>query len=309
MQSENVEATPVSPLGHGKTAVITRTKSRPLLLRRALESVLGQTDPDFIHVIVNDGGDATELNSLLQPFLHRYAGRLKVLNHAKSRGMEAASNQGLLASESRYIAIHDDDDAWHPEFLEKMTQQLDTAPGARRIGGVVCFATEILERMTESSVTQVSSRSLSHMVNDLSLWRILAGNCFPPISFLYKRSVYAEIGGLYREDLPVQGDWEFNVRFLQKYNIGMLGEHLARYHTRVVEEKRSPSAYANSLQGADRHEVYKTLIRNEYLRRDLERGQLGIGYLMNLNPMLLRSDRIASKAIGWWDRLTRLVRI
>ncbi|WP_363323715.1 glycosyltransferase, partial [Accumulibacter sp.] len=38
-------------------AVITRTKDRPLLLQRALESVSGQSLTDIQWVIVNDGGE------------------------------------------------------------------------------------------------------------------------------------------------------------------------------------------------------------------------------------------------------------
>lgn len=38
-------------------AVITRTKSRPLLLQRAMASVAAQTFRDFTWVVVNDGGE------------------------------------------------------------------------------------------------------------------------------------------------------------------------------------------------------------------------------------------------------------
>ena len=39
-----------------KVAVITRTKDRPIFLKRALLSVSSQTFSDYIHVVVNDGG-------------------------------------------------------------------------------------------------------------------------------------------------------------------------------------------------------------------------------------------------------------
>ncbi|HRE18551.1 MAG TPA: glycosyltransferase family A protein, partial [Rhodocyclaceae bacterium] len=38
-------------------AVITRTKNRPLMLARALDSVSRQTFRDALWVIVNDGGE------------------------------------------------------------------------------------------------------------------------------------------------------------------------------------------------------------------------------------------------------------
>ena len=39
-----------------KVAIITRTKDRPLLLERAIQSVESQTYSDYVHVILNDGG-------------------------------------------------------------------------------------------------------------------------------------------------------------------------------------------------------------------------------------------------------------
>ena len=48
-----------------KIAIITRTKNRPLLLRRAINSVLKQTLKDWIMVIVNDGGSKEEVETTL----------------------------------------------------------------------------------------------------------------------------------------------------------------------------------------------------------------------------------------------------
>lgn len=299
--------TPDGPPPQARTAVITRTRSRPLLLERAIESVLAQSDPHFVHVVVNDGGDADELEATLAPHLERYAGRLQVLHHPTSLGMEAASNRGLQVTASRYVTIHDDDDAWEPTFLARMVGRLEAEPPSSRMAGAVCWATEIRERLEGVSVTPVSSRSLRHLLKEPSLWKMLSGNFFPPISFLYRRDVLETIGGAYREDLPVQGDWEFNVRFLQHFDIVLVEEHLALYHTRIAEKTPPAPNYANSLHGVALHDACKIRIRNEYLRRDLERGQLGIGYLMNLNPMLMRSDRMATGVIGVWERVTRFL--
>ena len=48
-----------------KVAIITRTKNRPLLLERALNSVSSQTLKDFVWVIVNDGGDQEPVNQIV----------------------------------------------------------------------------------------------------------------------------------------------------------------------------------------------------------------------------------------------------
>ena len=46
-------------------------------------------------------------------------------------------------------------------------------------------------------------------------------NQYSPISFLFRRSCYEKISG-FDESLPVLGDWDFNLRFLLKYDIGIV---------------------------------------------------------------------------------------
>jgi glycosyltransferase involved in cell wall biosynthesis len=51
-----------------KVAVITRTKDRPLLLERAIKSVHNQTFKDYVHIIINDGGDSIALEKFLKTY-------------------------------------------------------------------------------------------------------------------------------------------------------------------------------------------------------------------------------------------------
>jgi glycosyltransferase involved in cell wall biosynthesis len=285
--------------GRAKTAVITRTKNRQILLKRAVASVLDQSDRDFVHVIINDGGEKAELESFIDAYRDDYAGRLLLIHNNSSLGMEAASNMGIRASDSRYVVIHDDDDSWDPEFLSKMTAFLERECPVRNLAGVVCYSTSVQEEIVADSVKEHSRHSIASLVRDLTLWRVCAGNCFPPISFLYKREVYEKTGGLYREDLPVQGDWEFNLRFMQHYDIGILKEHLAFYHKRIGATSVK-GIYSNSISVADQHEFIVTHLRNEFLRKDLAEGRLGLGYLMNMNPLLLRLEQISCRMMDTW---------
>lgn len=294
----------MNPTTDAKTAIITRTKNRPIFLKRAIESVLSQTDRDFVHVIVNDGGDRVPVDSLLEGFKDHYGNRLLIIHNEKSLGMEAASNVGIRSSESKYVVIHDDDDGWHPNFLEKMTNYLESNSAIKNLGGVVCYTTEISEQISDGEIKEVSRRSIASWIKDITLWRMCAGNYFAPISFLYMREVYSKIGGAYREDIPVQGDWEFNLRFMQHYEIGLLKEHLALYYLRISNDS-SGEAYSNSVNNMEKHQFYKTYLRNEFLRKELAEGKLGVGYMMNVNPIILRIDRIAYGLIRIWEKLKK----
>ena len=59
--------------------------------------------------------------------------------------MEAASNLGVRSSESTYIAIHDDDDLWDPQFLERTVATLDETGADMCVVRII----ERFERQTE----------------------------------------------------------------------------------------------------------------------------------------------------------------
>ncbi len=267
---------------HKRIAIITRTKNRNVLLRRAIESVLSQTYSDWLHVIVNDGGGPASVDELVHSYTDRYQGRFKVIHNLQSLGMEAASNIGIRSSSSEFIVIHDDDDSWHPTFLERAITFLDSPQPKLNtpIAGVVAYSTRILEEFDGNEVKIVASEPFNTWMTSISLYRLASSNVFPPISFVFARSATESVG-LFREDLPVLGDWDFHLRFAARYEIGLIKEELANYHHRVSIQSGD---YGNSVfAGNDKHRHYEQLLRNELLRNDLQEGKMGLGFLVNIS--------------------------
>jgi glycosyltransferase involved in cell wall biosynthesis len=260
-------------------SIVTRTKNRPILLRRALRTILGQRFKDWQLVVVNDGGDPRIVDKLVRERQGEFPDRIKVIHNGQSRGMEAASNIGLRASNGEYCIIHDDDDSWHPEFLSETVNFMRAKTIHASIQGVVTQSWTIEEVINKEEVQITRKHLFNPGLKHLSLFQLAASNQFPPISFLYRRRVHDEIG-YYREDLPVLGDWEFNLRFMKKYNIGVITRPLANYHHRMTQKSGN---YGNTVvAGKDKHHFFDCLIRNEFLRRDLESGSLGMGFLVNI---------------------------
>lgn len=293
-------------------AIITRTKDRPLLLRRAVESVLSQTHADWVHVIVNDGGDPAAVEQVVAPQTDRYAGRLVRVDNPQSLGMEAASNRGIAASTSRYLVIHDDDDSWAPAFLEKMTALLEASPSP--VAGAICHTVLVREAIEGENVTEKGREDFNTDLYAVSLAQMAVRNMFPPISFLFERAALEAVGS-FREELPVLGDWDFNLRFLRRQEIAVLPEKLAFWHHRVAA---GGANYANSSMedGAVRHARYDTLIRNGLLRADMEAGRVDIGFLANfasasrdIVPGHLLEERLPPPARGLLDRLRTELRL
>ena len=261
-----------------KVAVITRTKDRKILVQRAIKSVLGQTFGNWIMVIVNDGGNKEEINELAAKYGDKFGDRLLIVHNKKSLGMEAASNIGIKSSDSEYVVIHDDDDSWHPLFLEKCVAFLDKNT-YQNTKGVITYSIRVLEKIENNKVITEGKEPFNAWLKSVTLYRMCSSNIFPPVSFVYDRDVLDKTG-YYREDMPVLGDWEFNLRFLSKYDIYLIPEELAFYHHRLAIKD---GVYSNSVVGDDsKHVFYDTLLRNELLRKDLGKNTIGLGYLVNI---------------------------
>jgi glycosyltransferase involved in cell wall biosynthesis len=265
-----------------KIGAIMRTKNRPLLLGRAIRSVCEQTLDDWTLAIVNDGGDPEPVNRLVDALPADKKDKVRCLHHPESVGMEAASNAGLNALDSQYAIIHDDDDSLHPEFFARTSAYLDSPPHPS-VRGVITHTERVIEAIEGDSVRRLRSFPYNDWLQHISLRRMLAENVFAPIAFLFDREACHEAGA-FREDLPVLGDWDFNVRFLTKYEIGLIPECLAYYHDR---DHSGNGDYASSVQAkAHLHAFYDNLLRNEWLRKDIESGRTGTGVIANEALML-----------------------
>jgi glycosyltransferase involved in cell wall biosynthesis len=93
-----------------------------VLVKRAIESVLAQTYPDFELIIVNDGSQET-LNIPLQKFIEAYP-VIRYLYHP-NRGFPLTLNRGIENSTGAYIAFIDSDDEYKPEHLASCLRQMD----------------------------------------------------------------------------------------------------------------------------------------------------------------------------------------
>lgn len=259
--------------------IITRTKDRPVLLKRVFESVVNQSYDDWHLVIVNDGGDPAAVDRLVNHYAPQLRDRITVIHNPASLGMEAASNKGIRSIKTRYLAIHDDDDSWAPEFLTIAVAEIEHIRGKfPQVAGVITLANTIYERVAGNLVTV--DRTEPYWTSDkrgfVMLNEVLAENQFAPIQFLFSYDA-AESIGFFRADLPVLGDWDFNIRFMSRYDIFIIPQFLAFYHHRITDQ----SGYGNSIHaGRSQHELYAKMLKNEWLRKDLQNQQFGVGALI-----------------------------
>lgn len=254
-----------------KVAVITRTKDRPIFLRRAIQSVANQVYQDYVHVIINDGGDKKEVEGIVAELGETSHQNIQVFHRDKaSDAPDTIFNESIDRIDSPYFALHDDDDTWHPDFLQTTVQHLDEH---KLLGAVVVRSDKIIESVQDNTIT---AKKRNHWMPDLkvvNLYRQCIDNQLTPIATLFRRSAYEAVGK-FDSSLPVVGDWEFGVRLLQKYDVDFIdpGFALANYHHRTQ---------ADNSFAAHNHRYYTNQVMNKYLRAELAEGRLGVGYIMN----------------------------
>ena len=255
-------------------AILVRTKGRPRFLSRALENIAQQTFTDYTVCVINDGGDEQATRAVIEASSlgsnAQDSSRVQLLTTAGGN-MEAASNAGLAATTSKYVAIHDDDDLWAPKFLERTVAALEES------GALMC-TTRVVERYERENADgefEVYEERIFHDgLPGMGLQFLFRTNRAVPIGILYRRSLH-ELVGFYDESLPVVGDWEFNMRAASVADILLVDEPLAYWSLRPDAE----GAEANSVKRQAEHARFDSMVRARAIREDLQAGARPGAYL------------------------------
>ena len=247
-----------------RVTVVTRTRNRPLMLKRAVQSVGAQSFQDLELVIVNDAGSTEPVESALESAPEWLRERTTVVTNETSHGREAALEDGLAASSCEFFAIHDDDDSWEPGFLAACVEHLDAHPGH---GAVATRCDLVAETVTEDGLTELKRGVLAPDKESWTLLDTMVANYVPPISQLIRREVADRIGH-WDGNLLTQADWDFNLRLLATSPVGFInGEPLAHWHHR---DSTDAAAGNSVVVDAVRHRIDNLAIRDRYTRLSLE---------------------------------------
>ncbi len=279
-------------MGTPLVAIITRTKDRPRFLARAVDSVLAQGLRDWVHVIVNDGGDPAAVDAVVGGAAARYEGRVQVVHLSPSAGRGGAANAGVAQSRSTLLIFLDDDDTWAPELLEKAVGAW-RATGAK---GVVTRSERVIEREDGGRFVELRREPFFPELEAVSLPLLARDNCFVNHAFLMEREAVAAVGP-FDVELPVYEDWDFNLRFLCRYDVHVVPEVLARYHHRESASGGERNSFA---QERARVAAARARLVNRWLR---SRETQAVGLLLALGPTLDAVDGVRERV----DKLFNLL--
>ena len=173
-----------------RVSVIIPAFNAGSLLRDALDSVAAQTYRDLEVVVVDDGSTDAASVAIVDEAARRPA---TTIVRTANRGPAAARNTAIGRSRGAYILPLDADDTLAPTFLTRTTAVLDGEPD---VG--ICF-------------TWVGLTGGHH-----GIWRTgefspqaLVGRCTLPVTALYRRALWDDVGGYDESFTEGSEDWDF----------------------------------------------------------------------------------------------------
>jgi glycosyltransferase involved in cell wall biosynthesis len=104
-----------------KVSIITVCFNSEKTIRQTMESVLGQTYPN-IEYIIKDGGSTDGTLAIVNEYLPKFNGRLKVVS-SKDKGIYDALNQAIDMATGDLISFANSDDWYEPNAVELAVEE------------------------------------------------------------------------------------------------------------------------------------------------------------------------------------------
>lgn len=187
-------------------------------IKKALQSVIGQSFRDFELIVVDDGSSDDSL--IVAEETLKGSGTHYHLIHQDNAGVGTARNNGVAASHGDYICFLDADDWWAQDFLQKMDWLIKDYPDA----GIYGTNYYIISRGKQRIALHIPNTGY---INYCDCYRRLQMP-LTSISVAIPRSVLQETGG-FKSHLKLGEDFDLWIRIALKAKVAYLDEPLAYY--------------------------------------------------------------------------------
>jgi glycosyltransferase involved in cell wall biosynthesis len=195
-------------------SIILPTYNSESFLMECLKSIQGQSFCDY-EIINIDASSSDGTMEILKTFPG-----IRIIKQ-NGVGLASAWNQGILASNSKYISFLDSDDWWNPNCLQLHVDSLTNMPGLRYSIGKVNFFSDNPQQFTYGFKSSLLSNSHQALM---------------PGCFMGERTLFNDLG-FFDESLKVASDIQW-FHDLKVSNIP---------HVRVEENLLNKRIHGNNL--------------------------------------------------------------
>lgn len=190
-------------MAHPLVSVCIPTHNRPQLLCEAVESVLGQSMPDFEILIVDDGSEQ-ETQRTITDLLTRDS-RIRAFRNTIPRGPSGAKNIALKEARGVYWTGLDDDDLFLPNRLGQLIN-------AAQHGFAFSCTAFFVERKKRRHIVNRRARTVTF--DDLCHFNTVGNQAFTKVDYV------RDLGG-FDESMRTFEDYDMWLRLAQTYGQGI----------------------------------------------------------------------------------------
>jgi glycosyltransferase involved in cell wall biosynthesis len=200
-----------------RVSVVMGVRNGERFIRRAIESILGQTLADFEYIIIDDAS-TDRTGDICREYASRDS-RIRLLSNEVNLGLAASLNRGIRASSGMYIARMDADDGSRPERLMLQADFLDMNPDIGICGGYICY-----KKGGRSSIKRF------YTDHDWLAAQLLFQPCFSHPTVMFRREEVLRHGLLYDQSYATTQDYELWTRMIGKLQGANLPRVLLDYY-------------------------------------------------------------------------------
>lgn len=187
-------------------SVIITTYNRETLLKRALDSLIAQTETDWEAIIIDDGSIDNTAFAVL-PYLGE--GSKVTYFKQKNAGYSNSKNTGIYLAKGKFITFLDSDDEYSPSHLETRKSILINSPEIEFLHG---------------GVRIIGNQYVPDRFNVNRM--ILLSDCEIGGTFFIKKEVAASFNGF--EEMPLGSDGDFFER-INKAGVNIMKTRIPTY--------------------------------------------------------------------------------
>jgi glycosyltransferase involved in cell wall biosynthesis len=241
-----------------EVSIITITKNRAELLKRAINSVLNQTFKNYEYIII-DGASTDNTSQVVNSY-----GDSRIVYEKLEKDMDPivlCMDYAVSISRGKYITFLDDDDEYLPQKIEKQYNLIESL--SPDYGCVYCWM-DYYDARSGVFLREHHPTVRGNVFYDSLEEQAIGGT---PTLFM-RREVYLDVNG-WNKELKVITDWEFNTRIAKKYLIDFVPEVMVKVYINHEYDnfnlKQSNMNYRNNvINHIQLHEYYLQEFRDGF---------------------------------------------
>ena len=275
---------------------------RATYVTEALESVLAQSFTEWRLTVSDNGLGESEIESVIKPYL----ADPRIEYRPTGRDLSLAENwtTALTSGSGTYVAVLNDDDRWHPEFLQARVDVLKASPDCGfRIGAWV----DIDRDGTTTGVAELQFDEGVVSCLDLANVFVRENPVVPP-AILLRRSACEAVGAFFDGTFQYC-DWELWARLASRfpaYYLARRDNDFRRHATTYTYGTREKPAqllamadhielmYAGVVDGFGLGRIERARVQSEILLRAALDAHIGRGWTASRGDVSGRTPTISA---------------